>query len=383
MSRDAPLLCLYTDSLEPSGVGRHMLMLADKLRDRYRVSFVCPPTTGGMPLLKEAGALGLRTLALEADDPRGALRDWLRATGVEVFHAHAGIGWEGHPGIHAARAAGVPTVVRTEHLPDLITDPVQRRDYDRMHRRVDRIVCVSETARDSFVRAGVPAHKLLVIRNGIAFRSAAPDPAEVRARLGLPFDATLVLTVARLTEQKGHRHLLEAAPAVRERVPGAHFVWVGEGPLGDELRKRTRELGIEGNVHLTGRRTDVPDLLAAAELFVLPSLFEGLPLVVLEAMAAGVPVVGTRVCGTREAVEDGVCGRLVPARDPAALAAAILEVLERPDLGARWGAAGRRRARREFSAARMARETAALYQETRHGERHPSNHHPHETRMTR
>ena len=105
------------------------------------------------------------------------------------------------------------------------------------------------------------------------------------------------------------------------------------------------------------------DLMAAADLVVLPSLFEGLPLVVLEAMAAGLPVVGTRVCGTTEAVCDGMTGRLVEAQDAAALADAVLEVLERPELAARWGDARRRRFEREFQPARMARETAAVYEE--------------------
>ena len=104
-------------------------------------------------------------------------------------------------------------------------------------------------------------------------------------------------------------------------------------------------------------------MLPAADLFVLPSLFEGLPLSVLEAMAAGLPVVGTRIGGTEEAVADGMTGRLVPARDPAALAAAILEVLDDPDKAARWGATGRQRQQAEFSATRMVRDTRAIYDE--------------------
>jgi glycosyltransferase involved in cell wall biosynthesis len=147
------------------------------------------------------------------------------------------------------------------------------------------------------------------------------------------------------------------------RVPQAHFVWAGTGPLESALRQQAAARGLGGHVHLLGHRTDVGALLAAAGVCVLPSLFEGLPLAVLEAMAAGVPVVGTRVCGTAEAVRDGCTGRLVAPRDPAALAGAILEVLECPALAACWGAAGRRRVRRHFSARRMARATARVYGE--------------------
>lgn len=360
-----PRICLFTDSLVPSGLGEHMLTLAAELPAAYDLRFVCPPGPNGDPLLARASALGLETLALDVRGPGEPerLRDWLRTRGVNVFHGHAGIGWEGHTGIYAAREAGIPVVVRSEHLPDLITDPDERRAYRRLLPHVDRLICVSEQACASFLATGVPKEKLRVIRNGIRPRLAQPDRDGVRARLGLRSAARLVLTVGRLTEQKGHRYLLEAIPSVLERRPDAHFVVVGEGPLDGELRERARALGLDGHVSFLGRRPDVPALLAAADLFVLPSLFEGLPLSVLEAMGAGLPVVGTRGCGTAEAVRDGVTGRLVPPRDPAALARAVLEPLEQPDLGIRWGAAGQLRLEQEFSAARMAREAAALYQE--------------------
>ena len=124
-------------------------------------------------------------------------------------------------------------------------------------------------------------------------------------------------------------------------------------------------MGLAGRVLFLGQRDDVPELMAGSDLLALPSLFEGLPLSALEAMAAGLPVVGTRVCGTSEAVLDGVTGRLVEPGDPEALAEAIVEVLQAPGLAARMGAAGRLRVEREFGAARMACETAAIYEELR------------------
>src|SRR5438874_1365932 len=125
-------VCLFTDSLEPSGVGVHMLTLAGELRERYGVSFVCPPTPSGAPVLARAAEMGLETLALDLSPDAGAggvLCAWLVARGVEVFHCHAGIGWEGHAGVYAARQAGVPVVVRTEHLPYLLTNPQEREDH--------------------------------------------------------------------------------------------------------------------------------------------------------------------------------------------------------------------------------------------------------------
>jgi glycosyltransferase involved in cell wall biosynthesis len=344
-----------------------MLTLARELRGRYRVSLACAPSPAGQRLLEQAEALGVGTLALAVHGDANAeqLRRCLRQQSVEIFHEHAGIGWEGHAAIYAARAAGVPVVLRTEHLPYLITEPRQRRDHERLVSSVDCLVCVSEEARFSFVRAGVPPRKLRVIRNGILVPPSGPGRTETRVRLGLEPGAPIVLTVGRFTEQKGHRDLLAAVPAVLIRAPRARFLWAGRGPLEEELRQRVRALGLEPHVLLLGQRDDAPDLMAAADLFVLPSLFEGLPLVVLEAMAAGLPVVGTRVCGNAEVIVDGVTGRLVPPGQPTALAEAVLQVIRQPDLAGRWGRAGRRRVEREFSARRMATETSALYDELR------------------
>ncbi len=362
-----PVLCLFTDSLEPSGVGVHMLALSAALRHSYRIVFACPPTPGGAPLLLRAQRMGITIHPLRV---RGGGRpqplDWLRTERVAIFHAHAGIAWEGHAGVAAARAAGVPVVLRTEHLPYLITDRVQQDHYRDTLRLVDRVVCVSEGVRASFQRAGVPVRLLHVIHNGIALPPRVPSPPareRLRTALGLRPDDHLVLTVGRMTEQKGYGDLLEAIPTVIRHVPQARFLWAGDGPLREALRARIRAQRLAAHVHLLGRRDDVPGLIAAADLFVLPSRFEGLPLAALEAMAAGVPVIGTRVCGLSEVICDGVTGRLVTARDSVALAAAIQATLEQPGIAAAWGRAGRLRVEREFSAARMTRETAALYEE--------------------
>lgn len=366
-------VCLYTDNLRPSGLGEHMLALAAGLRGRYALSFVCPPSPDGLSFMARARSMGVETFGIGLPEEREGLArlgEWLRARRVRVFHAHAGNLWEGHDGsVPAARAAGVPVVVRTEHLPDL-TDapwfedaPWEHADYEREIELIDRIVCVSEATRASFVRRDVPARKFRVVRNGIEPRPASSSRVRVLEGLGLPPQARVVLTVGKLTVRKGYRTLVEALPTVAEREPEAYFAWVGEGALKDELRGRVRELGLQERVRLVGYREDVPDLMAASDLFVLPSLAEALPLVVLEAMAAGLPVVGTRVCGTSEAVRDGDTGRLVAAGDADALAAAVIETLGSPRLAARWGAAGQKLAEREFGAARMARETADIYEE--------------------
>jgi glycosyltransferase involved in cell wall biosynthesis len=252
-------------------------------------------------------------------------------------------------------------VVRTEHLPDVITDSAERASHTRMLESVDRLICVSSGSHASFLEAGVAPEKLCTIRNGILPRPTGMSRGEARRALGLSHDIPLVLTVARFTEQKGHHSLLQAIPSVLACCPRTCFLWVGQGPLESELRAEVSTRGLASRVRFLGHRDDVPSLMAAADLFVLPSAFEGLPLVLLEAMATGLPVIATRVSGTREAVDDGATGLLVQPGDDAGLAAAIVAALMRPDLTVRWAAAGKQSARVGFSAARMAHETAGLY----------------------
>ncbi len=364
-----PRLCLFTASIELAGVGEHMLILAAELRARYHLAVVCPPTDPGQRLLARARALGAEALALDVRTerrPAATLRHWLQAHRIDLFHCHAGIFWEGELGTYVAHQAGV-RVVRTEHIPHRNPTPPSVAAYGALIRACDRLIGVSTGVGASFLALGIPAAKLRVVRNGIPPRPAgaraAADAPRLRARLGIPPTARLVLTAGRLDDQKGHRTLLGAAPAVLRRAPDVHFLWLGRGPLESELRAHIRAHGLEGHVHLLGHRDDAPDLLAAADLFVLPSLFEGLPLAVLEAMRAGLPVVGTRVCGIDEIVRDRHTGRLVPPLDAAALADAILETVQHPHRAARWGAAGQALVAREFSAARMAREMTTVYED--------------------
>jgi glycosyltransferase involved in cell wall biosynthesis len=169
----------------------------------------------------------------------------------------------------------------------------------------------------------------------------------------------VVLTPARLHPQKGHTYLVSAAAA----TPGATFVFAGDGPLRGSLEAQAAELGVADRCLFLGERTDMPDLLAASDLVVLPSLYEGLPVSVLEAMAAERPVVATAIGGTDEAIVSEESGLLVPPRDPAALAVAIGRLQGDPALARRLASAGRARVEREFSADRTAREVMRIYDE--------------------
>ena len=352
-------IALATDSLVPSGVGTHMIALAHALAPRHSVVLLAPTSSG---LAAEARAAGLDAHDYMPGDAE-ALRHALETFGCDLLHVQAGIGWEGHELVRLGREAGVPCVLRTEHLPYLLTDPDQIAAHAAMVKEIDALVCVSAGCAASHVAAGVPKHLVRVVRNGAVARPVSRPRAETRAMLGIDADARLVLTVARFTEQKGHHVLLAAIPNILEACPLAVFAMAGDGPLMPEFAERAAPHAEGGAVRLLGARTDVGDLLAAADLFVLPSLFEGLPLVLLEAMAANLPCVATRIGGTKDAVLDGKTGWLAAPDDADDLARAVIDALSDPAGRAQRAQAGRDRFQRHFSAARMAVDTEAVYRE--------------------
>lgn len=351
-----PLIVLATDSQDPSGLGEHMITLGESLSGCFDVVIAAPNGASGMAFLAHAARRGLRIRALELN--RLALfTHWLRASGVALLHVHAGIGWEGHDLVRHGKAAGLP-VVRTEHLPYLLTSPVQQAAYRAMLHSVDARIAVSQAVRDSHVGQGGGSQT--VVRNGIAHRPAVSLAAELRATLGLLADDTIILTVARLTPQKGHDVLVAAAPAVLAGNPKAKFVLVGNGPEQANIEAAIARLGLTDRFILPGHREDIADLMAIADVFVLPSHFEGLPLAVLEAMAASVPVVATTIGGTIEAIGDAH-PFLVPPGDVEALVSAILQATAEPETAHAATVAAAARHAEHFTAARMAAQTAEVY----------------------
>ena len=252
----------------------------------------------------------------------------------------------------AARLARVPRLVVTHHTPELpLADNLAGRIWRRLGWAVrPEVIYTSEADRERDGRK-----RSHVVPLGIDLeRFAHGTPA-------LDDDGPLVGNVARLAPQKDHATLLDAFARVREVRPDARLALVGDGESRAELEARAERLGIAHNVLFTGARDDVPDVLASFDVFAFPSLFEGLCLAVIEAQAAGVPVVATPVGGIRETVVDGETGLLVPTRDPQALAAAILRLLDDRELSARLAAEAQRRVRDRFSEQRMVEETLALY----------------------
>jgi glycosyltransferase involved in cell wall biosynthesis len=184
----------------------------------------------------------------------------------------------------------------------------------------------------------------------------------LRGELGVPPEAGLVLAVGRLNAEKGQSLLLQAAPAVLSRCPGTVFALAGDGPLRGALEQQAAQLGIAGQVRFLGVRQDVPALLAAADLFVLPSRSEGMPNALLEAMAAGLPVVSFEVGGVGEVLVHGVTGLLVPPEDADGLARAMLALLENEQERRRLGAAARERIRANHNMENMCLQYRLLFE---------------------
>ena len=238
------------------------------------------------------------------------------------------------------------------------------RLLDRLLFRLASAVLVNSNAVGSRF-AWAPPGKVRRIYNGVDLTRFSPrqPSADLRAALGLPDGAPVVASIGRFVPYKGYGYLLEAARLVQEGREGVHWVLVGDGELRGALERQCRTLGLESQVHFTGWREDVPDILAVCDVFVLPSVAEHFGRVIIEAMAMGKAVVATDAGGVPEIVIPGETGLLVPSANTTAMAQAVTALLEDPARCAQLGAAGRRRVEAEFSLARHVAAVEALYAE--------------------
>ncbi len=302
-----------------------------------------------------------------------ALRRLVRRHRIDLVHAH----WllpNGFIAHRVARATGLPYAV-TLHGSDIFMaerNAAFRRMAAATLAGAAHVTSCSADLKQRLLAIGGDQHadKVPLVPNGTDLvPGAAAGAGGLRRRLGVAAGDPLVVAVGRLVYKKGFRYLIEAVRELAESHPRARFVIGGGGDLEDELRRQAAELGLGERLQFTGMLThdQVLELVAAADLFVMPSIrdadgnIDGLPIVVLEAMAAGVPVVATDVAGMPLAVEDGVSGLLVQEQDPPALAAALGRLLDDPERRRRMGAAGRRRVETDLNWAAVARIHDGLY----------------------
>jgi len=351
--------------LDPGGAERALVELVTRLDPADFHSRVFTLRSGGT-LVTTLRTRGIEVVELGARN-RGDLTVISRlAARLREFQPALLQTWLWHAnvaGAWAAGRAGVPKLVAGIRVAE--RRGWVRRLMDRgLATRFDRIVCVSRgVAEHVRLVVGLPAERLRIIPNGVdpaPFDEATPCDWQA---LGLPAGARVMLSVGRLEEQKDPELLLRSLLLIAPEFPDVHWVWVGEGPLKDPLRKLASARGVADRWHVLGRREDIPALMRGAAGLILSSRWEGMPNVVLEALAARLPVIATRVEGIEELIQPGETGWVVPAADPAELANAQRELLTDPVRGQRFAGLGRQRLEERFDWDRMAGQYAALYHE--------------------
>lgn len=284
---------------------------------------------------------------------------------VETFTHHSNL-----LGLPIAWLFRIPGRIATHH-----GRPQMPRLFDLLHGWLvnsgiaSRLVAVSDqTCQEAIRRERISPRRVSVIRNGVVTPATEPVSTEdvelMRRELGLPEQSRIILSVGRLVEEKGYSCLLESIPIVLARVPEATFSIAGDGPIRASLEERASQLGIAEAVRFLGKRSDVGYLLRAIDVYVQPSLREGLPLSLLDAMAVGIPVVATTAGGIKEVVRDEENGLLVPPDDPQSLAVALIRILENGPLRSKLSRSARDHVRLHCSADRMCEEYRRIFRET-------------------
>jgi glycosyltransferase involved in cell wall biosynthesis len=287
----------------------------------------------------------------------------------DVVHTHTSKG--GFLGRIGARLAGVPLVMHTAHgfyFNQMNCGPKEAMLYRALEKFAslfcDLIISVNEEDRLSAIQKGVVGpSKIRTVINGIntrRFENVVP-PDSVRADLDASGQAILIGTTGRLMQQKGYHYLIQAMPSVLREFPRARVIFVGDGPLESELKGLADQVGVSDQCRFLSFRTDIPELLAVFDIFVLPSLWEGLSISLLEALAAGKPIVATNIKGNREVIDHGVNGLLVNPGDPAALAEGIIHLLRDKEKARAMGERAKEKAKAFFSEEAMVRRTLDLY----------------------
>jgi len=353
-------------TFDRSGAEKQMTLLARGLpRGEFDVH-VCALTRGG-PLGEDLREAGLDPVVIGKRwklDPRAFARLKRHVGRLKPDLVHTWIFAANAYGRAAALASGVKCLVAGERCVDPWKGWTELAVDRYLARRTQRIVAVSPGVRDFYVSKGLPGEKIEVIPNGVP--PSAPSPAsrrQVLDELGLPPDARLAGLIGRLWPQKRVKDAIWAADLLKRIRDDVHLLVIGDGPHRDRLRMFRDQVEIRDKVHLLGHRGDVPRLLPHLDVLWSTSAYEGQSNSIMEAMAAGVPVVATDVPGTRDLVVHGETGCLVPVGklSRAAVAAETNAILDDADLARRLGEAGRRRMREEFSVEKMVDRYAALY----------------------
>lgn len=355
------------------GMKNHLLTLIAKAnRDLFELTVACPPGD----IARDVASLGIDVIPipLRGELSPGTditsiriLASALKERNITILHAHSSKA--GLVGRLAAALAGTPVIIMTAHNSIFYEDwPNWKKNTFAMAERLlagrtDLILTVSNALRDELLaREGLKSNKVVTVYNGIEPEhfTIKGERLAILKSLGLPPLGKVVGTIARLAPQKGIKYFLQAAAILAKRCQ-ANFLVVGDGPLRKELEEEAAALGLQRRVVFTGERRDIPNILPVFDVFVLPSLTEGFPLTILEAMAAARPTVATSVGGIPEAIINNYTGILVPPRDPVELARSITILLKDYDKARRYGEAAHKELMQRFTTDKMVQQTELLY----------------------
>lgn len=300
------------------------------------------------------------------------LKNKFQSIGADIIHCHLQVPYACTFALMSAVLSRIPFIIVTEHMHAPENHCAKTRIKERIRKKllnkvIDKTITVSNSVRTALVdEEGLNAKNIVVIPNSVdtnKFKKENDDYDKEKMRLDLPMDSCLIGTVANLVPRKGHIYLMEASKEIILKHPQTIFLFAGDGPLLLQLRELSKKLNIEKHIQFLGVIENIKNFYGILDIFVLPSLFEGLPLCILEAMATALPVIATQVDGSKEAVEDGVTGILVPPEDSKSLACAILEIMENRKRGIEMGLKGRERAIKIFSVDAGLKKTISIYDE--------------------
>ena len=365
------------DGLSMGGAERLMVPILQHLSRTHFDPYVCAmQSKDGNPMADEIRALGVPVECLDIKRLRDlnaipGLTKYLKRIGADLVHTQ--LEAANILGNLSAKFLGLPSMCTIHVMPSLDvktrTKLHQRVEWFVLRHFCDRVISVSEQARSYHLQiSGSSAEQVTTIYNGIdlsAFVSMddAKEREAVRLEFNIPQDANVLMTVAVLRPPKGIQFMIRALPDVLIPHPNTYYLIVGDGSHHDALIDEAGKAGVSGRVIFTGMRKDVPQLLAAGDVFVLPSLTEALPTVLAEAMAARLPVIASRVGGIPEMIANGQNGLLVEPEDPASLSHACIRLLEQPETRTTMGAAGWKIVNQKFSIERQVEQLKELYLE--------------------
>jgi glycosyltransferase involved in cell wall biosynthesis len=367
-------ILFYTDSSTFGGAERYIYTLIKELNsESYSLSIALPSVEGANKPKEKLKTLGIEIKNIKPIKNRFDILNFIRQirffknNKADIIHFNLPNPYHSQFSILASKIAGVKSVVVTHHLPVLLKEASWKgRLLERLLVRcINKVITVSNSSKRIIIeKLPFQEDRVVVIHNGIDVNyNRKFDSSSLKENLGIGETDLVVGTVGRLTEQKGYIYLLKAAVRIKKEVRNVKLLIVGEGSMEKELKRYSLNLGLERDVIFTGFQEDVYKILNIMDVFVLSSLYEGFPFVILEAMIMKKPVVATEVDGIPEVVINGNTGILVPPKDPEKLAKAVISLLVDREKAKNMGNKGFKRVKDCFSKQIMVEKTENLYKE--------------------